>query len=341
MILLLAFGLVVILSTDLKLAQEQLLFTLVGLVSYFLVTYTKPEYLRAFAPLFYFFSISLLLGTLLLGTLTHGAVRWLPLGFAGFTIQTSELSKFLLIVSFASFFASSHWLPGLKSFLKSLFLVALPVLLVYRQPDLGTSLVLLTIWLLLLTATGKNLKLLVLVIFLALLLSPLLWQGLKSYQKQRISTFLNPSLDPLGSGYHILQAKIAIGSGQIWGRGFGEGSQSHLKFLPEYHNDFIFATLTEEWGLLGASILLLLYLSLFYKILAVFHRASQPFERLLALGSFALIVSQFTVNVGMNLGLAPVTGIPLPLVSSGGSSLVTTMMVLGLAQSVARNRKLA
>lgn len=340
MIFLISFGAVVIFSTDAALAREQIIFGLAGISFFLFISFTQTYFFKMLAPFLYVFSLLSLFFTFFWGIISHGSARWIPLGLGGLTLQTSEFSKFFIILALALFFASDLWDGRLKGFLISLALVAMPAAAVFLQPDLGTAIVILSIWFLMLVASGFRFKYILIFSLILLMLAPLGWQFLKPYQKERVTTFLNPSADPLGAGYHILQAKIAIGSGQIFGRGFGQGTQSRLRFLPEYHNDFIFAALSEEWGLTGSGLLLVIYGFLLFRILTVYSKAPGEFEQLICLGVFTMIFTQFVINVGMNLGLAPVTGIPLPLVSSGGSSLVATALSLGLVHSVALHTKL-
>ena len=341
MIFLISFGTAVIFSTDAALAKEQMIFGMLGIALFLIVSFTQTYFFKSLAPVFYVLAIVSLISTFFLGVISHGSTRWISLGFAGLTLQTSEFSKFFIILALASFFASGLWDGRIKGFLLSFMMVALPVAMIYLQPDLGTAIIVLAIWFFLLISSGFKLKYVALMGLVILLMAPLGWHFLKPYQQGRITTFLNPSADPLGAGYHILQAKIAIGSGQFFGRGFGQGTQSRLRFLPEYHNDFIFAALSEEWGLVGSGLLLSIFAFLMFRILTVYSRASNEFDRLLCLGVFTMVFTQFVINVGMNLGLAPVTGIPLPLVSSGGSSLTTTAISLGLVHSVALHTKLS
>lgn len=338
MILILVFGLTVILSTNREAFGRQIIFALTGLIIYIGVSLFDYRLLKLASVGPYLGVLGLLGLVLISGVATRGAVRWLEFGKRQF--QPSEFSKVVLILTLASFLRSRIG-PRLsfKTFLTSLGLTVVPVVLVYFQPDLGTAIILLTIWLGITIAAGLKPTYLFLLASASLTLLVPLWSVLKDYQRQRIISFLNPALDPLGGGYHILQSMIAVGSGQIWGRGFGRGTQSHLKFLPEYYTDFIFASLSEEWGFVGSLLLLLFFAVLLARILMVAREARDDFGSLIAIGVFSFLLPQVLINVGMNLGIMPITGIPLPLVSYGGSSLWVTMVALGLVQSVAMRRK--
>lgn len=340
MILLLTFGLTVILSTNQAAFNRQLLFALMGLVIYTGVSFLDYRLLKFVSFGLYFGILGLLALVFVSGAVTRGTVRWLE--FGAVQLQPSEFSKIALILVLASLFKRNIGSRlSFRVFLISLALTALPAILVYFQPDLGTAIVLLAIWLGIVVAAGLKPLYLFLMTFLGLGALVPLWSALKDYQRKRIISFLNPALDPLGSGYNVLQAQIAVGSGQFWGRGFGRGPQSHLQFLPEHHTDFIFAALSEEWGLIGSVLLLLFFVVLLCRILAAARSARDDFGTLAAVGVFSFLLPQIFINVGMNLGIMPITGIPLPLVSYGGSSLWVTMAALGLVQSVAiRSQKL-
>ena len=206
--------------------------------------------------------------------------------------------------------------------------------LVFIQPDLGTSIVIISIVLAILWFGGLKKIYFVVSLLLVGVFSTPLWSLLKDYQRERILVFLNPSLDILGSGYNVIQSSIAIGSGGLFGRGFGRGTQSHLQFLPVFWTDFVFAAFAEEWGFVGVMLLLSLFTILFFIILTISVKTKDSFGSLISIGVFTVFFLQFIVNVGMNLGIMPVTGIPLPLVSYGGSSLLTSAFLLGLVQSV-------
>lgn len=284
--------------------------------------------LRALAPWFYILSLALLLLTLVFGVVTRGSVRWIDLGFI--TVQASELAKPLLAVFFA-FLVSQK---GDKRFVFA-FLAFFPaVFLVLIQPDLGSTIVIFAGFLGALFIAGIPFRYLLAMGFLLVFSSPLLWGFLASYQKDRIISFLAPGADPLGAGYNSIQAMIAVGSGGFSGRGLGQGTQSQLAFLPERHTDFVFASLSEELGFLGAFLIILAFLFLFWRLAQILKNTNDAFSKALIGGVFATIFAQSAINIGMNLGLLPITGIPLPFVSSGGSSLVSMAAVLGISSSL-------
>lgn len=316
-----------------QLFLHQLFFALIGFFLFFLFSKIDIEAFRGFYWLVYFFSLLFLFSTFIFGQITRGAVRWIEIG--GFTFQPSELIKPLVIFFFACFFAEINKID-FKKLLISFFLL-LPILfLVFSQPDLGSTLVILTSWLGIIFAAGLNLFFVLAGAFLFLILTPLTWFLMKGYQRERILSFLDPYQDPLRTGYHVIQSMIAVGSGGLFGRGLGRGSQSQLLFLPERHTDFIFASLVEELGFVGGFLLLLAYGLLFYRILRISQQSTSRLGQLFSLGFFSQILFQVFVNIGMNTGMVPITGITLPLVSYGGSSLVATMIGLGIVAGIGK-----
>lgn len=280
---------------------------------------------------YYGFSLALLVINFIFSQRIHGSARWLRL--AGLSFQASELVKPFLIVFF-SYLAERFRPVKFKNILILLLVLVPPWLLIFRQPDLGSSLILLIIWLGIVFVSGLSFKYLAGLVILSLTSLPILNKILKPYQLERIKTFLNPLADPLGSGYHTLQALISVGSGRLLGKGLGRGSQVQLEFLPERQTDFIFASFSEETGFLGDLILLGLYSFLLIKILHILSQQKLGFKYNLLAGCFTAIFFQTLANLAINLGLLPVTGITLPLFSAGGSSLVATMMILGLVWAV-------
>lgn len=286
----------------------------------------------------YFVTIGLLLFVLLLGKTSMGATRWIDLGL--FNLQPSEVIKIVMILLLARIFGrTAHplgyslielWLPALLLFI--------PVVMILKQPDLGTSMMLLFIAMSMLLFAGLRRSTLIALGTMGLACAWGGWFFLHDYQKARIKTFLNPEADPLGSGYHIIQSKIAVGSGGFTGKGFLSGTQSQLSFLPERHTDFAFSVFAEEWGFSGSAILLLIYLFLIIWGIYISRRAADRFGMFLALGVTAMIFWHIVVNLGMVIGLLPVVGVPLPLFSYGGTSMVTTMIGVGLLMSVSMRR---
>lgn len=333
---LLLLGLTMVGSVAAGLWPQQATHALFGVLFFFLVSRLDYRIFQKLAGWLFLTTLLALLSTFLFGQLTRGSIRWIQIG--GFTFQPSEMVKPLLILIFASFI-SSQAAFSLRLFFLNLFLIFVPVLLIFRQPDLGSSLVVIFVWGTIIFASGLAWRWLLGGLAVAAASLPVVWQFLKGYQKERIYTFLRPFSDPLGAGYNMIQSIVAVGSGQLIGRGLGRGTQSHLRFLPERHTDFIFASLAEELGLVGAGLLILAYGLLLWRILKVSQNSADNFGFLICIGVFSLISFQFFINISMNLGLVPITGITLPLVSYGGSSLMATMISLGLVESVARKAK--
>jgi len=320
-------GIFLLSTTNPDLFLSQTIFLFVSLIFIVLLSYIdKTIYLLA-APISYIIAVSLLVLSYF-GPAIRGSTRWIMIG--GFQLQTSELAKPLLILFF-SWLINKYPPRVFKYFLIHIALFILPFFLVYKQPDLGSSIIYLSFWLFMMLAGGLKLKILAGMVFLASFFIPVIWPLLKNYQKDRIITFLNPYHDPAGAGYNALQAMIAIGSGQLIGRGLGRGTQSHLRFLPEYHTDFIFGTLIEELGFMGGIILLILYFLLLWKIITKMKSNTlNIFNFSFSAGIFGMILSQTFINMGMNLGILPITGITLPLVSYGGSSLMSIFISFGI-----------
>lgn len=310
-------------------------FGTVVMVVVLLVNYKVYE---RWGHLFYILCIVLLVAVLLHGKYVGGARRWLA--FGPLTIQPSELVKLAVIVMLAKLYARMVRAEGLR--LRELFIpflvTAIPFFLIVRQPDLGTAMLIaliagcITLYVKIERTTFIGL------VTGAVLAVPAVWYFLKGYQKRRILTFLNPDLDPLGAGYHIIQSKIAIGSGMLTGKGYLKGTQNTLEFLPEQHTDFIFSVLAEEWGFMGAALVLMVFFLLIFWGLQVAQRSRDPFGTILALGVTAMIACQVFVNIGMVMGLLPVVGVTLPLISYGGSSVITTMAGIGLLLNVSMRR---
>ncbi len=318
--------------------QKQLIFAVLGLGLMFFMASIDYRYIQKYSTALYFGTIVVLFLVLLFGTTVNGTAGWLSFGI--FQIQPVEIAKVTLIIFLASFISKKKSELGeWARVIASLVLTAVLILLVLRQPDLGSSLVLAAIWIGMILASGLRLKHLIVLTFLGMILVSTSWFALADYQKARIETFLHPESDPQGSGYNVLQAMVAVGSGGVSGKGLGYGSQSQLSFLPEKHTDFIFAVVTEELGLIGGLFVIGLYAVLLVRIHQIGSLASDNSGYLLALGVMIMIFFQVMINVGMNIGLLPVTGIPAPLLSYGGSSLLSIFLSLGLLLNVSSRKK--
>lgn len=303
---------------------------MVGLVAVASIDYKRM--VRA-APVFYLAGLASLVAVFVLGRTVSGARRWILLG--PLSVQPSEVFKFCFVLMIAWFLTSRWAQPVSKTTLALVApLLVVPVVLIIKQPDLGTALLLVPVLVALLVGAGMRLRLLGGLGLAALSAMPLVWFTLKEYQRERILVFLDPFRDPLGSAYNVIQAKIAIGSGQLLGKGMAGATQSQLAFLPERHTDFIFAVFAETWGFVGCLVLLTCYTLLLLRGFDIAASAREPVGRLVALGVTALFATQVLVNVGMVTGLLPVVGIPLPLMSYGGTSMLISLMALGLLLSV-------
>ncbi len=320
-------------------AQRQFVWAIIGFIAMIAAGAIDLRWLSSFNRHIYAVNMILLVTVLVLGHSAKGAQRWI--GFGTVKIQPSEFAKLVLIITLSVYYTTRELEASDFRTLFGSFLHAAPViLLVFIQPDLGTTLVLLTIWFGISYIAGARVKHLALFAVAGVILFSIAWHAniIKDYQKNRLTSFLNAKADPLGSGYHIIQSRIAIGSGKIEGKGYLQGTQNQLRFIPEQHTDFIFTVVGEEFGFVGAGILLSLYAFLIYRILALLNAAEDNLGRLVSGGIFFLIMFQMTVNIGMTIGLLPVTGIPLPLFSYGGSNLLTTLTLIGILQAVHASR---
>lgn len=289
--------------------------------------------LKNYASRLYIFNIVLLVAVMLFGHSQLGAQRWIQIGSLSF--QPSEFAKVFLIICLATFMDKRiEWLENFKDYLPVFAYIFVPFLLVMRQPDLGTSLTFIAILVGMIFVSGFKYKWFFRlgVIFVALL--PVFWLILKDYQKNRIRVFLNPELDPFGSGYHVIQSKIAIGSGGLLGKGWLAGTQSQLNFLPENHTDFIFAVAGEEFGFIGTAFIIILYAIIIWRGIAIALDADDNFGTLLAVGVTSMFMFHVLVNIGMTAGIMPVTGVPLPFLSYGVSSLTTNLMLVALLLNI-------
>lgn len=318
--------------------QRQGLFAIINVVIIAIMLQFDYKSLGRYANILYVINLTMLLAVMFVGHSALGAQRWIQLG--PISIQPSEFSKLIMIISLAHLLDKRVGkLNTFKEIIPIFIFVGVPFLLVLKQPDLGTSLVFIAILFGMLFIAGISMKHLAAIIGGGLALSPIFWHFLKDYQKKRLTVFLDPNVDPLGSGYHIIQSKIAIGSGMLFGKGLFGGTQSQLNFLPENHTDFIFAVIGEELGFIGAVVILLLFFILLYRGIKVAGAARDNFGMLLATGITSMLTFHVLVNVGMTAGIMPVTGIPLPFVSYGVSSLTTNLVSIGILLNIYMRRQ--
>ncbi|MCZ2723377.1 rod shape-determining protein RodA [Marinomonas sp. 15G1-11] len=341
LLLLISGGLVVLYSASGQrddMVERQMFRLALGFSACIALAQLPPKYMRRASPVLFLFALSLLAAVLFFGVGAKGAQRWLELP-GGFRFQPSELMKIVMPMTVAWYFSDRHLPPKLKHILMVLFIIMLPVLMIAKQPDLGTSLLVAVSGIFVLFLAGLQWRYIIGAFALAPLAGFSLWQVMHSYQKQRVLTFLNPESDPLGSGWNIIQSKTAIGSGGVYGKGWLEGTQAQLDFLPESHTDFIIAVLAEEFGMVGCITLLVAYLLIIARGLYISTMAEDNYARLLA-GSLTLTFFVYLfVNIGMVSGILPVVGVPLPLISYGGTSIITIMATFGILMSIQTHKK--
>lgn len=345
MLALLAAGVLTILSAthtpdDLisRYVERQCMWAGIGLVGLLVAISFDYHYLERYAYGFYAVAVSLLVLTLVIGATGGGAQRWISIG--PFNMQPSEFAKVPVIIACAAYVHRhvAEQVMSSRLLLVPASLMGLPVLLILRQPDLGTAIIVCITAGTVLLVAGVSWKLLAMLATGMALAVPSLWGMLEPYQRQRILTFVDPQSDPLGSGYHIIQSKIAIGAGQLTGNGYLQGTQNQLNFLPEQHTDFVFAVFAEEWGFVGAALLLLLYVAMLTRCFVIALRAKDSFGLLLSCGLTAMIFCQVLINVGMATGSLPVVGVTLPFFSYGGSSLLISMVSVGVLMNISMRR---
>jgi len=341
LLLLSGFGLIVLYSAsgqNFDLVERQAVRIVLALAIMLAIAQLNPTTLRRWSPWLYGIGLVMLVAVLVFGQVGKGAQRWLDLGIVRF--QPSEMVKLAVPLMIAWYLAEKRLPPSWQRLTVAASMIVVPVLLIAKQPDLGTSLLVASAGVFVLFLAGISWRLIGALMAGAAAVAPAAWYLMRDYQRQRVLTFLDPEKDPLGTGYHIIQSKIAIGSGGMYGKGWLNGTQSQLDFLPERHTDFIFAVLSEEFGLIGVLMLMALYLFIIARGLYIATRAQDTFTRLLA-GSLTLVFFVYLfVNTGMVTGLLPVVGVPLPLVSYGGTSLVTLMAGFGMLMSIHTHRRL-
>ncbi len=319
---------------------KQIFWLLIGLSVMVVIAFTEYRFYSDFAYIFYMTAFFFLLVVMGYGIITSGAQRWIKIGSISF--QPSEFVKISLILALAKFFQRPPSREGyaLKDLTLPFLLLLLPMGLILKQPDLGTAIILFLIFFSILIFVKIRWSTLLTIGLGGAAILPISWSFLKEYQKKRVITFFNPELDPLGAGYHIIQSKIAVGSGGIFGKGFMKGTQCRLGFLPEQQTDFIFSALGEEWGLVGSLLIVGLYFILVLWGLRIAVQSKDRFGAILSFGVAAMFFWHIFINIGMVLGMMPVVGIPLPLLSYGGSFLLSTMIGMGLLLNVSMRRYL-
>jgi rod shape determining protein RodA len=309
------------------------LYIILGAVAFILLLPIDFEVISIFAKHMYVASLILLVLPLLIGQVTRGAIRWIPIG--PLTIQPGELVRPMLLVFFANYLTAGEL--DARTLVRALILLAIPVFLIVVQPSLGVAVLTVIGFVGVLLASAFEKKYILWGLAALFVLVPMAWLVLAPYQKQRVISFLEPSKDPFGAGYNAIQSMISVGSGKLFGRGLGKGVQTQLAFLPERHTDFIFASIAEELGFVGGSLVLLAIFFLLSRLVVFLENAQSPAARAFIAGLFLTFFAQVLVHIGMNLGLLPITGVPLPLVSAGGSSFLATM--IGLAIALAAKKK--
>ena len=318
--------------------DKQLVNMAVSMAVMFLVARTPPQTLMRFAVPLYVIGVILLLGVALFGIVVNGSRRWLSLGFV--RIQPSEIMKIAMPLMLAWYFHKYESALKLRHFAIAALMLLVPVAFILKQPDLGTSLLIGASGFFVIFFAGLQWKILFGLATIGAAALPFAWSMLHDYQRRRVMTLLDPTSDPLGAGYHIIQSTIAIGSGGAVGKGWMQGSQTHLEFIPEKHTDFIFAVFSEEWGLLGNSVLLVLFSLIILRGLMIAAAASTMFSRLLAAAITLVLFIYAFVNMGMVSGILPVVGVPLPFISYGGTALLTLMLGIGILMSIHTHRML-
>ena len=316
---------------------RQLFRIMIAFIALIITSQLSIDFIRRLSPWCFFGGLLLLFLVLLTGDIGQGAKRWLNLGVR---FQPSEVMKLAVPMMVAWYLYDKKIPPSGKQMLIIFVLILIPSILIAKQPDLGTSILVFIAGMLIVFLSGIHFRYIITLIFMSLPSSLLLWKFMEGYQRQRVITLLNPDSDPLGAGYNIIQSKIAIGSGGLFGKGWTNGSQVQLEFLPEKSTDFIFAVIGEEFGLLGLVSILLIYILIIARGLYIASQATDLYSRLLA-GSISLTFFVYVfVNAAMVIGLMPIVGIPLPLISYGGTSMVTLMIGFGILMSISSNRKL-
>lgn len=334
--ILIILSLTTLFSINFSLFKSQLIFLLIGLGFFIFFANSSYKIIQLYSIPIYISCLLVLSFVLFLGIESRGAVRWVDI--LGLRIQFSEILKPFLLISFSSYLAQNRSF-SLKNFAKILLFIAPVVFLILKQPDLGSALVYFLVSVFILLTAGFPFLWFFLFSIFSVATAPVFWRFMHDYQRQRIFTFLNPSSDPLGTSYNAIQAIIAVGSGMFFGRGIWGGTQSNLRFLPERHTDFIFATISEQLGFMVSLGILICLFFLLLRIYGIFLNSKENYCKILSAGAFFLILIQSFLNIGMNIGLLPIVGVTLPFVSYGGSSLLSSFILLGFLSSISRERE--
>jgi len=335
-IVLIVISLTTLFSVNPDFFKSQLIYVIVSLIVFFFISQIQYRAFSHLAVPIYILSVILLLIVPLLGIESRGAVRWIEL--FGVRVQLSEVLKPFLALALAAYLSRQESV-SLKTFLTTSVLLLPVVFLIFIQPDLGNALIYVGIAVVTMILFGFPYKWFFIGLLPMILMSPIAWTFLHDYQRQRVMTFLYPTQDPLGTSYNVIQAMIAVGSGMFFGKGLGQGTQSGLRFLPERHTDFIFATLSEGLGFVGGVLVIASFVFLLWRIYRIFSECDDTFGKIVAGCLFAVILIHFFVNIGMNVGLLPIVGVTLPFVSYGGSSLLSNFIILGILSSISTSVK--
>lgn len=323
---LIIIGLYILNSLSPELFPQYYLYLGISIIIFYIFFFVGFDILKFFSPHLYVFSIFLLVITLVIGQVTRGAVRWIPIG--SFAFQASEITRPFIMLLYAKILAEYTFKP--KKLIYTILLALIPVILIAIQPSFGVSI--LTLFGLSVIFVSKVVKgkYIAVIALLGLAIIPLFWFVLQPYQKERLTSFINSSKDPYGSGYNTIQSVISVGSGELWGRGFRKGFQTQLQYLPEKHTDFIFAAISEELGFAGSLVLILLLYFVIYRILEMIKTSKDETYKLFAFGVSSIFLLETIINIGMNLGVFPITGLPLPFVSAGGSSMLASLITVSI-----------
>lgn len=334
--ILIILSLATLFSVSFDLFRNQVIFLIISIIAFLFFSQVNYKAVQTYAVPIYIVSVVLLLLVLALGIESRGAVRWIEI--LGFRIQFSEVLKPFLSISLASFLVAKNNSSFKSMFLTLVFLFIIS-LLIFLQPDLGSAIIYILVTILVLIFFGFPVKFFMAGFLFLAAISPIFLRLLHDYQRQRLIAYINPAKDPLGSSYNAIQSIIAVGSGMLLGKGLGQGTQSGLYFLPERHTDFIFATISEQLGFVGSVLIIAAFVFLLYKIFTIFTNCDDSFCKVFTSVCFFIILVQFFMNIGMNIGLLPVVGVTLPFVSYGGSSLLSNFILLGLLSSVSKSTK--